>query len=68
MSALLDTVDPDGLLEYSVVFTDRSLNNMSKKFQGVMNDLSSILKEVYNTDGVASVSYTHLTLPTSIQV
>ena len=55
MSALLDTVDPDGLLEYSVVFTDRSLNHMSKKFQGVMNDLSSILKEVYNTDGVALV-------------
>ena len=48
MSALLDTVDPDGLLEYSVVFTDRSLNHMSKKFQGVMNDLSSILKEVYS--------------------
>ena len=55
MSAHLYTVDPDGLLEYSVVFTDRSLNHMSKKFQGVMNDLSSILKEVYNTDGVALV-------------
>ncbi len=44
MSALLDTVDPDGLLEYSVVFTDRSLNHMSKKFQGVMNDLYFYLK------------------------
>lgn len=41
-------VDPDGLLEYSVVFTDRSLNHMSKKFQGVMNEVSSSLKKVYN--------------------
>ena len=44
MTALLNTVDPDGLLEYSVVFTDRSLNHMSAKFQGVMRDISSILK------------------------
>ncbi|MFT6933482.1 MAG: hypothetical protein ACJAXT_002191, partial [Paracoccaceae bacterium] len=36
MNALLDTVDPDGLLEYSVVFTDRSLNHMSASFRGVM--------------------------------
>ena len=41
-------VDPDGLLEYSVVFTDRSLNHMSKKFQGVMNEVLSSLKRVYN--------------------
>jgi aspartate aminotransferase-like enzyme len=40
-------VDPDGLLEYSVVFTDRSLNHMSKKFQGVMNEVSSAMKRVY---------------------
>ncbi len=55
MSALLDTVDPDGLLEYSVVFTDRSLNHMSSAFQGVMNDISAMLKEVYNADAVALV-------------
>ncbi len=55
MTALLDTVDPDGLLEFSVVFTDRSLNHMSAAFQGVMRDISGMLKEVYNADGVALV-------------
>ena len=55
MPALLNTVDPDGLLEYSVVFTDRSLNHMSVKFQGVMRDISSTLKEVYAADAVALV-------------
>jgi len=55
MSALLDTVDPDGLLEYSVVFTDRSLNHMSGAFQGVMRDISGVLREVYNADAVALV-------------
>ena len=44
MSSLFPDVDPDGLLEYSVVFTDRSLNSMSKSFQGVMNDISATLK------------------------
>lgn len=39
MPALRQDIDPDGLLEYSVVYTDRSLNHMSKKFQTVMNDL-----------------------------
>ena len=53
MPALLDTIDPDGLLEFSVVFTDRSLNHMSKAFQGVMNDISSTLKGVYNAAAVA---------------
>lgn len=55
MPALLPNVDPDGLLEFSVVFTDRSLNSMSKKFQGIMNDISSTMKQVYNADGVAIV-------------
>ena len=55
MPALLDTVDPDGLLEYSVVFTDRSLNHMSASFQQVMRDISAMLKEVYNADAVALV-------------
>ena len=48
-------VDPNGLMEFSVVFTDRSLNHMSKSFQGVMTDISSILSEVYNADEVALV-------------
>src|SRR5690242_9857458 len=47
MAALLPDVDPDGLLEYSVVYTDRALNHMSKRFQGVMRDVSAILKQVY---------------------
>lgn len=55
MPALLDTVDPDGLLEFSVVFTDRSLNHMSAAFQGVMTDISSMLKGVYNANAVAIV-------------
>lgn len=48
-------VDPNGLMEFSVVFTDRSLNHMSKSFQSVMTDISSILSEVYNADEVALV-------------
>ena len=55
MSALVPNIDPDGLLEYSVVFTDRSLNHMSKSFQSVMNDISHGLKGVYNAAGVAIV-------------
>jgi len=55
MPGLLPDVDPDGLLEYSVVFTDRSLNHMSHTFQKVMNDISSTLKAVYNADGVVVV-------------
>ncbi len=49
------SIDPDGLMEFSVVFTDRSLNHMSKVFQGVMTDISGMLKEVYNADHVALV-------------
>jgi len=48
MPGLLPDIDPDGLLEYSVVFTDRSLNHMSQTFQQVMNDISAMLKQVYN--------------------
>ena len=47
MPGLLPHVDPDGLLEYSVVYTDRALNHMSRRFQGVMKDISRILKTVY---------------------
>ncbi len=55
MAGLLPDVDPAGLLEYSVVFTDRSLNHMSQAFQGVMNDISSTLKDVYNADATVVV-------------
>ncbi|HPT51074.1 MAG TPA: aminotransferase class V-fold PLP-dependent enzyme [Accumulibacter sp.] len=53
MPALLPQPDPDGLLEYSVVYTDRALNHMSRRFQGVMKDISRILKTVYN--GTAAI-------------
>ncbi|MGR3757770.1 MAG: aminotransferase class V-fold PLP-dependent enzyme [Tranquillimonas sp.] len=55
MTALRSDIDPDGLLEYSVVFTDRSLNHMSGAFQGVMRDISEMLREVYAADAVAVV-------------
>ncbi len=55
MSKQYPAVDPDGLLEYSVVFTDRSLNHMSKTFQQVMRDISTTLKQVYNASAVALV-------------
>jgi len=55
MTALLDSVDPDGFLEYSVVFTDRSLNHMSQAFQGVMRDIAEILRGVYSAEAVALI-------------
>ncbi|WP_456389474.1 aminotransferase class V-fold PLP-dependent enzyme [Profundibacter sp.] len=55
MTALLPDVDPDGMLEFSVVFTDRSLNHMSAAFQGVMRDISETLQGVYNADHVVIV-------------
>ena len=55
MAALLETVDPEGLEEFSVVFTDRSLNHMSSVFQQVMRDISGMLGAVYNTDAVAVI-------------
>lgn len=55
MTSLLPEIDPDGLLEYSVVFTDRSLNHMSKLFQGVMRDISSTLKRAYGADAAIVV-------------
>ena len=50
MPALRKDVDPEGLLEYSVVYTDRALNHMSQSFQGVMNDISAMLKEAYSAE------------------
>ena len=50
MPGLLPDVDPDGLLEFSVVYTDRALNHMSKKFVGVMQDVLATLKEVYHAN------------------
>jgi aspartate aminotransferase-like enzyme len=55
MPGLLPNVDPDGLLEFSVVYTDRSLNHMSRTFQGVMREISSILKDVYNGHSTALI-------------
>ncbi len=55
MSDLYPSNDPDGLIEYSVVYTDRSLNHMSQSFQGVMKDISATLKQVYNAHAVAIV-------------
>jgi aspartate aminotransferase-like enzyme len=55
LSGLLPNVDPNGLLEYSVVYTDRALNHMSMAFQEVMRDISSTLKEAYAADAVAVV-------------
>ena len=48
MPGLLPDVDPDGLLEFSVVYTDRALNHMSKRFTGVAQDILATLKEVYH--------------------
>ena len=55
MPGLHTHIDPEGLEEFSVVFTDRSLNHMSARFQGVMRDLSGLLREVYNAQAVALV-------------
>ncbi len=55
MSQICPDIDPDGLLEYSVVYTDRSLNHMSQSFQSVMRDISATLKQVYNAHAVAVV-------------
>ena len=55
MPGLLPDVDPDGLLEYSVVYTDRSVNHMSEPFQRAMRDISTTLKQVYHADSVAVV-------------
>ena len=55
MPGLLPDVDPDGLLEYSVVYTDRALNHMSQSFQGVMRDIARVLKTVYNAEAAVVV-------------
>jgi aspartate aminotransferase-like enzyme len=55
MPGLVPHIDPDGLLEFSVVYTDRALNHMSQRFQGVMRDISAMLKEVYHAPSVALV-------------
>ena len=55
MPGLLPHVDPEGLLEYSVVYTDRALNHMSQSFQGVMRDISGVLKQVYHAQSAIVV-------------
>jgi aspartate aminotransferase-like enzyme len=55
MPGLLPDIDPKGLLEFSVVFTDRSLNHMSQAFQGVMKDINEMLKDVYGAEAAVVV-------------
>jgi aspartate aminotransferase-like enzyme len=55
MTALLPNIDPDGLMEFSVVYTDRALNHMSKKFQTVMREMNRILKSVYHAEAAVLV-------------
>ena len=55
MPGLLPEIDPNGLLEFSVVYTDRALNHMSQRFQGVMKDISKILKDVYKAHSTVLV-------------
>ena len=55
MPGLLPNVDPDGLLEFSVVYTDRSLNHMSEEFKRVMVDISGVLKDAYNASSAVIV-------------
>jgi len=55
MPGLLPHIDPDGLLEFSVVSTDIALNHMSKRFHGVMTDISSMLKRVYGAHSAVLV-------------
>lgn len=55
MPGLLPQIDPDGLLEFSVVYTDRALNHMSQRFQGVMTDISAMLKRVYGAHSAVLV-------------
>ena len=55
MPGLLNDVDPDGLLEYSVVYTDRAVNHMSGLFRHVMQDISGILKSVYAADAAVVI-------------
>jgi aspartate aminotransferase-like enzyme len=55
MPGLLPHVDPDGLLEFSVVYTDRSLNHMSEEFKKVIVDISSVLKDAYNASSAVIV-------------
>ncbi|MEA1881091.1 MAG: alanine--glyoxylate aminotransferase family protein, partial [Candidatus Marinimicrobia bacterium] len=55
MSSIYPQIDPDGLLEYSVVYTDRAVNHMSHSFQEEMRNISSTLKGVYRASAVAVV-------------
>ena len=55
MPGLLPAVDPDGLLEFSVVYTDRALNHMSAQFKKVITDISAVLKEVYGADSTVVI-------------
>ncbi|AXC48387.1 alanine--glyoxylate aminotransferase family protein [Paracoccus suum] len=53
--AIHQDIDPDGLMEFSVVFTDRSLNHMSQRFQAAIRDISGMAREVYRAEAVALI-------------
>jgi len=55
LTGLYDQIDPDGLLEFSVVYTNRALNHMSNRFQGVMTDIAAMLKHVYGAHSAVLV-------------
>ena len=46
---------PQDLLEYSVVFTDRSVNHMSAQFQACMNSLHAGLTDTYKAESMVLV-------------
>ncbi|MEM7379279.1 MAG: alanine--glyoxylate aminotransferase family protein [Pseudomonadota bacterium] len=55
MASLLPDLDPEGLLEYSVVFTDRSVNHMSQRFQRAVNDIHDWLVDAYAAEAAVLV-------------
>lgn len=55
MPARNPAVDPEGLLEYSVVFSDRSLNHMSARFRERMRALSAGLCATHGADELVLV-------------
>ncbi len=55
MLGLLPTVDPDGLLEFSVLYNDHSSKPVSKQFGGVARKISRMLKTVCHAKSTALV-------------
>lgn len=53
--ALRPEVDPKGLREFSVVYTDRSLNHMSETFCKTMQSVNTEMKTLYNAEQLVIV-------------